>query len=588
MNRCVTVLIGVALFAVGAFAQESKCPQELLERFAHTYFAPMDGARFSRMYGPLSGSVEFRRTGNSGKMVGAGGYSAEKRGKTVIVHSPSGMDGADVEYRFVNGLPDILKVGKSAYKVVVEDGSVSYAEVVPALWDDPPGTTSDPLEIQWKGRFTLLYRNPNRAGCLMALLAIAFLAMVTSYGSRFWLRIAGVLGAITFVILLFMTESRGSLVAFLAGAAVIGFFAARSRLGRRSGLVMLALCLASVAAIVAALAFAGKFNIWHSGTSGDQLRWEIWSAAPRMMADAPWGWGTVTTPGLAFFRWYQSFQSPFFTWTLVSAHLTAMASFGWAGRLAWVFFWIAVLVIPFLAARRGASALPSALWAAFFVAGLFNPVFSSWTLWLLPLVSLALLGRELRHWKSFMRPLMFCFVLSVAAIVALMWTGKTTSAKADVPVKLVGETVLIGGDSPKVWLLDDEKTLGWVMAPKELRFFYLSVSGTKCLGYAKSLRALPRHVDRLVVAGEKCTEYLEAWKAGKAPTAKSVRFISPPFGPSAIPVDFLHTVPFTMFVGEFALRFQKTYGQGTLPDWVVVVPGAERYIPGWVSLVVTD
>ena len=588
MSSRVTLLIGIALFAAGAFAQDSKCPQELLERFAHTYFAPMDGARFSRMYGPLSGSVEFRRDGTSGKMVGAGGYRAEKRGKTVIVRPPPGIDGADVEYRFVNGLPDILKVGKSAYKVVVEDGAVSYAEVVPALWEDPPGTTRDPLEIQWKGRFTLLYRNPNRAGCLMALLAIAFLALVTGSSSRLWLRTVGVLGTIAFVVLLFMTESRGGLVAFLAGAAVIGFFASRSRLGRRSRLVMLAMCLAVVAVLVAALALAGKFNVWHTGTIGDQLRCQIWSAAPRMMADAPWGWGAVTTPGLAFFRWYQSFQSPFFTWTLVSAHLTAMAAFGWAGRLAWIFFWIAVVVIPFLAARRGASALPSAMWTAFFVAGLFNPVFSSWTLWILPLASLALLVRQLRDWKSYMRPLMCCLFLSVSAIVVLIWTGKTASAKADVPVKLVGETVLIGGDSPKVWLLDDEKTLGWVMAPKELRFFYLSVSGTKCLGYAKSLEALPRHVERLVVAGDKCTEYLEAWKAGKAPMAKSVRFISPPFGPSAVPVEFLSTVPFTMVVGEFALRFQKTYGQGPLPDWVVVVPGAERYIPGWVSLVVTD
>ena len=79
MSSRVTLLIGIALFAAGAFAQDSKCPQELLERFAHTYFAPMDGARFSRMYGPLSGSVEFRRDGTSGKMVGAGGYRAEKR-----------------------------------------------------------------------------------------------------------------------------------------------------------------------------------------------------------------------------------------------------------------------------------------------------------------------------------------------------------------------------------------------------------------------------------------------------------------------------------------------------------------------------
>jgi hypothetical protein len=60
---------------------------------------------------------------------------------------------------------------------------------------------------------------------------------------------------------------------------------------------------------------------------------------------------------------------------------------------------------------------------------------------------------------------------------------------------------------------------------------------------------------------------------------KSVVFVSPPFQPSDIPEGVLKCCRVKVLVGEFAARYEPGYAN--VPDWVMVVPGMERYILRW-------
>ena len=155
-------------------------------------------------------------------------------------------------------------------------------------------------------------------------------------------------------------------------------------------------------------------------------------------------------------------------------------------------------------------------------------------------------------------------------------------------IRVAGNRVLVNGEKPKVWVVDDEESLGWVMASKDIRAFYQAEPQARALGYVRSLGDVPKHVKRLVLAGKKCGEYIEAWKQGRASSAEEILLLSPGIAPTAIPPRLRATSRVGMVVGEFALRYHDVYGGGTLPKWVATVPGAEVYLPGWVSLAVLN
>ena len=179
-------------------------------------------------------------------------------------------------------------------------------------------------------------------------------------------------------------------------------------------------------------------------------------------------------------------------------------------------------------------------------------------------------------------------MLSLVVVLFLFCGGRWQDRGKGPSIAVDGNRVLVNGSKPKVWVVDDEESLGWVLAAKDVRAFYNAAPEAKAIGFVRDLADLPRNMKRLVLAGKTCRKYLDAWNGGRAPRADELLFLSPGLAPSAIPYRLRANSRVLMVAGEFALRYRDVYGNGPRPNWVGVVPGAEVYLPGWVSLVVLD
>ena len=185
-------------------------------------------------------------------------------------------------------------------------------------------------------------------------------------------------------------------------------------------------------------------------------------------------------------------------------------------------------------------------------------------------------------------PCVSAAVLSLAIVMAF-WIGGRVSVTAEKhSIHTDGARVFVGSDNPRVWVVDDRYTLGWLAAPKEIRYFYSHVPAAEALGYVESIDAVPQRVRRLVVAGKRCLEYIKAWKRGGAPKATELVFVSPEIPIGSVPAGLRAECRFKMVVGEFAARYVDVYGRLEPSDEIILIEGAEVYIPGWVGLVLSQ
>ena len=581
MRRAIAIL---ALCSAAMLCQTARAvdAEAVATRFASMYFAPMDGGAFWRMFDPETGMIEFRNTADGRILRGAAGWSAIRDGGVVTVSAPVEDGQPRLDFTFRKGKPEVFSFNGTKYGVQVEDGEVKYSGSIPAMWDDDPSQEEDPQAAKWGGRFTLFYKNPNLFAALVSSFALAALAAF-----MFCTKLRVVSGVVTAALLvaLVMAGSRGAEVGFALGTAVMLFAwflrrgVAKSRLFVVYGVGLLI--------AVAVMVLTGKAGEW-LGDYGNVLRFEVWGTAPTMMADAPGGWCGFMRAADAFMNWYQDLDHHDYLWTLVSAHLTAMVAMGWIGRFLWVFGWFAVICLFARSALRGFSPLPCAIWISLFVAAVFNPVLYDVAMWVPPVAVLAWWLESERPWKSaaqYAIPLAGSAVAALLVVLALYVCGTSNEKDCPISVQLSDRCVAVNGDNPKVWVLDDGKCLGWQRAPREIRFFCKSVKDVPAIGYAMELERLPRSMSRLIVAGSQCREYINAWIANEAPSVKELVFLSPDFPPSFVPEGLRRESSLFMVLGEFAARYVDVYGEEPLPEWVGVSPGAETYIPGWVSFV---
>ncbi len=179
-------------------------------------------------------------------------------------------------------------------------------------------------------------------------------------------------------------------------------------------------------------------------------------------------------------------------------------------------------------------------------------------------------------------------VLALGAQLALYAVGGTP--KRGYPVRVEGGRVYVKGANPQIWIADDGKALGGVMACKDLRGYYVYDPHAPAVGYVRDVKNLPTNVRRLVLAGDAGDAWLRmmaeggAAKAGAIP--KEVIFISPPFPPSALPEGLLKSCRVRLVIGEFTARYEPEYLRP--PSWVTVVPAMELYLTGWMRYVVAE
>lgn len=582
-----------ALLALSAFAGGEASPnsatnapsamQVQASRFAGMYFAPMCGLGFYRLRDPEAGIVEFRRNAN-GSFVGAGGWTAKVRGKgeAIAIRPPAGDPGHEFEFIFANGFPQRFTCAGNEYQIKVEGEDTVCRGEVPVMWDETGSDDFNLIKRKWPGRFTVFYTNPNRTAVLFSSVTLVFFALFL-YASRKWTVAVGALGTAAGAILAFLPLSRAGLLALAVGALilVVGRFFRTG--GRRRIVVSLAL------ALVLGVGFVcrGGYNrLSFNRNKGDSTRELVGREVPRMMNSAPWG-VSGSTVGRYYTNWFLPLKEHFVTFTAINSHFDAMVKAGWAGSFLWLFGWFGGLLALAVWIRKGGTALPLAMWTMFGIAGTFNPVFNSWTLWLIPLAVLVPVFKS-RPWRARRRG--YCVALALGAAMAAGVLGYylfkgARDAKGQLAVHTSGGRVTVNGANPKVWVVDDGETLGWVQAAKEIRLYYAARPKSPALGYTRKLSLVPSNVRRLVLAGRTCREYVELFKQGKAPRAREIIFISPPFGVKDVPFDLHTTCAFRMLIGEFAQRYVDVYGDDFSPAWMITAPGAELYVPGWVGYV---
>lgn len=224
--------------------------------------------------------------------------------------------------------------------------------------------------------------NPNKTaaliGCLMA--ASWLLIRIRRGGFAFALTAFALLGAC-----LIQTYSRGGVVAAIAGQSVVLAWRARPWPKGRA--------LATMAVVLALMGYAswdgvGATRRFAQSPTADRSignRLAIWRAAPRMMVDAPsgWGWGRA---GWAYTQWYQDPSTRYEYRTLVNSHLTTLAEANWLGRVAYAAAVLAILTLCW--PIRGGSSVPLAIWVVFLSGAAFSSIMESPFLWILPVAAL--------------------------------------------------------------------------------------------------------------------------------------------------------------------------------------------------------
>lgn len=450
-----------------------------------------------------------------------------------------------------------------------------------------PSATGDPDASKWRrsGRLQFPYANPNKNGVLYAMLSV--MALLAFQVRRRAVRIAGLVLAIVFLALACAAQSRGALLGLTVGLAAFG--AIRWRMLFRSwkawaavlgGVLILFVLLASFRPRMLTRGFGEGRKGW-----SNRVRIELWSAAPKMMVDAPGGWGFCGA-GPAYVDWYQPYEKVCFTGTLMNEHLNWLVEHGWFGRVVFVFSVFFVLLAFGAFAVRTCNAVPLAVWLVFAVAAWFNPILREWGILPVPLVaslSVAAAGRKWFSRRLALTVTLLAAMLTMTSAGVLYWLGASTPDAAP-SVRADGRRVLVGGDRPRTWVVDDGLALGGLLFGKDLRAMYRANGWLEPIGYVRDLDDLPSSVSRLVLAGGAGDAWLrkismDVHAQRKLP--RDVVFISPPFPPQAIPPPLLQSCRVRVIVGEFACWYSNDYDNP--PRWVTVVPGAERYIPCWLG-----
>jgi len=328
------------------------------------------------------------------------------------------------------------------------------------------------------------------------------------------------------------------------------------------------------------------FDICGNMNWSNAVRVEIWKNTPKLLHDAPGGWGFNGT-GVAYLHWYQPLQVFALLSTLINTHFTLLAALGWTGRFFYLFFWLFFFVAAARLFWRRGNCLPLALGGAFFVAAWFNPMSHCPVLWALPVASsvFSLLDIPWRKWKV---PSAMTVVSAIAAAVicvALNWQGASDAVGKEY-IRAEGSRVMVHGPNPRIWLVDDG-TVGGGLSGKDIREYYSYVKNAPALGYVTKISDLPAKVDKLVLVGQSGFDWLTLLsenESARAHLPREVVFLSPPFSPSTMPPALFEHCRVSVMVGEFAALHDPEYASP--PKWVNVIPGMERYILRWMQYVI--
>lgn len=526
--------------------------------------------------------------GGCARMASADGWLAGADEKQAWVQTPA-MAHPSLKVIYESGKPVSVSVDGKASKIAAPD-SITYAGDSPdwarwpAKWTEKHRLYGIMTDL-WTAdkRLLLWFGTGNLAGAFLATVLLAGLALVLEVRRRPW-RVAGVLIALLSLVGVFLTQSRGALMATLVSAAIVEICWMHGRgLLTRKRLFIAGLVTILLGAVIVTLFVVILPRGIMSYVRSDGLRWEMLRGFPRMMCDAPWGWGFGKC-GAAYADWYNSPAEWRYQACLFSDHLSVMADCGWIGGGLYLLVVLAGLFGLMRLAWIGGPTAPLGIWCALSVAACWNPVFAARTILWLPLASLVFLVRD-RRWmrgRFWLKPLLASALCSTAVLLAIRVIGGTVSCVPQISRQ--GQAVLVNGDKPWIWLVADHDVLGSTFMPKEeIRWFYWANPRAPAVGIVPDLDDLGRTgVRRLVLSGRHCGEFLRRFRdrvPGLAVPPEIV-FLSPGFAAPEIPRQLHERSQITVVLGEFAARYDSGFGSDPLVT-TVIVNGAELYIPGW-------
>lgn len=421
--------------------------------------------------------------------------------------------------------------------------------------------------------------NPNKTAALIAGFMVAAwgLAYVRKWG--FWAAFGLflVLG-----ICLIHTFSRGGLVAALAGLVALLAFVPRPwpliKIIAISGAV---LALVVFACHLDAQKRYGQGVIEKDPSIANRVR--LWKAAPVMMVDAPGGWG-LGNAGNAFMRWYQPTDRNEQYRSLVNSHLTWLVEFGWPLRFLYLFAWASVFLLCLPPRESRWYAVPLGIWVAVGVAACFSSVAESMWLWIVPGVSLAMvLGNRLRTMK-WPRPVAWSFPFGVAALACMI---VILAAKEGTGITGSKNRVIIGNNTPLIWLVTDERTLGRYGYAKSLREYLAQNPTDRSVGIAQSLNFLPKDLSGVIVVIAGLPEGLNKERMLLiSSSASKLLLLSPGYYPHEAGIGANAKSSIEVFFGEFSQSNFRPAWEGTVQ--VRRIAGVGDYIPIWPEIVFAE
>lgn len=490
-------------------------------------------------------------------------------------------------YTFIDGLLRMMKLDGQVFSFPV--GNPKLSGTIESLFSIRKARSMEKNgagDIWRDFRLRLWFTSPNSAGLFLAQCTLLFVVCALLF--RGCCKIPFALVAIFSLTLLMETGSRGALLALGVGLLCLASVHVREFLTVR-GIVLVLVALAVLALVLFIGGQGGGRRIFETFSSvdgGGSLRTRVAKAALMMFADAPFGWRGGEIPGRsACLNWYL-----FSDQHILRTYFISLAELGWFRGGGCVLGWGFLLVLAVRTAGLN-RAIPLAFLTSFLVAGFFNPVYIEWEVWIAPFASCALIlwgGRSSLDRQKILSCSAASVVLALVVVVSLVVVGCSFRRPTSVPLHVKGSAVLVNGDRPVVWVVEDVDVLGGTGFPgREILTHYVRHPKSPCLAYVHDLSDLPESVESLVLPGRAAADFLKTYRErGHLPCrAKKILFLSPSVGPDALPEALLGECQVKWIAGYFAALRASSYA--VKREWVSIRLGAEVYCPDWVDLCFT-
>ena len=420
--------------------------------------------------------------------------------------------------------------------------------------------------------------NPNKAAAILVF-ALLLLLAASLRSRKAWARLSCAAASCIVGCGLVLTFSRGGLVSFAVGAAVLcaGLWKGSGKWRRLLPAILLFAMLA-VAAICTG--FAGRMaNSLPADDASVGNRLVIWCSVPAMVVDAPGGWG-LGSSGCEYMSWYQPLENHERYRTLVNSHLTWLVELGWAGRMAYTCGILLLLGMGVVRLKIRGDPLPLAVSASFVASAFFSSVAEEWLVCAVPVVMLLPLLKtfaleataRMRYVLLAAAFLAGCLLLGGVAVLGVAYRPQSAMP---VHKSYDGTRIVLGEGLPSIWIVADPEAMGGCAFGRLLRSFAMTSEGRgRAYGVVRDIAAVPDNVRQIALCGRAAD--VDVGTLVRFASLAEVRVISPRHPGKWLAERAKAPYNIRVFCGEFASSCPEEDADG-----LTIVDGAAEFIPDW-------